>query len=701
MRFIRRIEQSVQVRFAPRRKQQESAQTFRAQKYSGDSPPAKGLHMLHKGMTIKTRIGLAMAFLSALLLALGALGLSGMGRASDATRDIYENQMPSAVAIEMAESYAARERLALDRAALHAAEPEDAKKNFARAEVLHAVSDDWWKKYLALPREAEEDKLAQDVTAQRESLRAVMASYRDAIAANDHDKILSTADSLQGAFVALSKRDDALSKYQFSQSKAEFDDAQSSYGRFRLVTIVLLAAALGAALFAYVNLRRAIGRPLADALASFDAIAAGDLRKTIVARSHDEMGLMLDGLARMQRSLIDTVSVVRRGSESIASATQQIAAGNLDLSSRTEQQASSLQETASSMDQLTGTVRQNAENARQASALAANASQIANKGNEVVGQVVGTMSEINESSAKIADIITIIEGIAFQTNILALNAAVEAARAGEQGRGFAVVAGEVRALAQRSSGAAKEIKTLIDTSVERVRSGSALVGEAGRTMEEIITAVQRVTDIMGEIASASEEQSGGIGEVARAVSQMDDVTQQNAALVEQASAAAQSLQEQAERLRTAVSVFQLADERQAGREAPLVAVAAIDAHAAKPAASARGPAPVRGDSPKSLARAAAPVATSARKRAATSSSAATSSRGATAQPKATAASTATATAPIAPTPTTQPAPTARPASVGKTSTASAAPKPAAVQTAARKPPVAAAPSASDDDWETF
>jgi len=316
---------------------------------------------------------------------------------------------------------------------------------------------------------------------------------------------------------------------------------------------------MAAAAFAWVSLRRAIARPLEAALGHFDAIAAGDLRREVVVTSRDEMGQLLEGLARMRTSLLTTVRTVRSGSESIASATQQIAAGNTDLSSRTEEQASALQETASSMEELTGTVRQNADNARQASALAANASDIAGKGSAVVTQVVDTMREINGSSSKIADIITIIEGIAFQTNILALNAAVEAARAGEEGRGFAVVAGEVRSLAQRSSAAAKEIKELIDTSVARVRTGTTLVDEAGRTMNEIIGAVQRVTDIMGEIAAASEEQSSGIEQVSRAVTQMDEVTQQNAALVEEAAAAAQSLEDQAARLRQAVAVFQVAD----------------------------------------------------------------------------------------------------------------------------------------------
>jgi len=549
--------------------------------------------MLNKGITIKARIGLTMAFLAALLVAIGVFGLFGMGRSNDAYKDTFTNAMPSAVDVGNAEMYAARERLALDRAAFMVGTPE-AAPTIDRARMLRGVSDAWWKKYLDLPRDPDEDRLAQVVAAKRTTLREGLDAFAAAITANDQGHLVEDAKNLQVAFNALVEADDALRKFQFESARQDFDAAQNSYGLFRTVSIVAVVIGVVAAALSYLTLRRAIARPLEEALGHFDAIAAGDLRRPVVVTSRNEMGQLLDGIARMQRSLTETVRSVRSGSESIATATRQIAAGNIDLSSRTEEQASALQQTASSMDQLTGTVKQNADNARQASSLAANASEIANKGSAVVGQVVGTMGDINQSSAKIADIISIIEGIAFQTNILALNAAVEAARAGEEGRGFAVVAGEVRSLAQRSSAAAKEIKELIDTSVERVQSGSALVDEAGRTMTEIIGAVQRVTDIMGEIAAASEEQSGGIDQVARAVTQMDEVTQQNAALVEEAAAAAASLEEQAARLRGVVSVFQVDDSganahREPGLAAPkpkrAASPGAIAVRARKPAAA--------------------------------------------------------------------------------------------------------------------
>ncbi|MEM5330101.1 methyl-accepting chemotaxis protein [Paraburkholderia sp. JHI2823] len=511
-----------------------------------------------KGISIKARIGITMGFLATLIVVISSVGLLGLTRSNEAYRETFTDQMPSSHAVNLAEIYAARERLALDRAVFEAGTP-DAAATIERAHMLRGVSDDFWKKYTALPHNGEEQRLAQDVAARREALHHVADQFGANVQSGDQAKVVAGAKALKEAYDALSKADAVLDKFQMTQAQKGFDEAEAAFSQLRIAAIAALLVGIGAAVYSFFSLRRAIAEPLRDALGAFQAIAAGDLRRPVVVRRNDEMGELLGGVARMQRSLTETVRSVRAGTDSIATATREIAAGNIDLSSRTEEQATALQQTASSMEQLTGTVKQNADNARQASTLAANASEIANKGSSVVTQVVGTMGEINESSAKIADIITIIEGIAFQTNILALNAAVEAARAGEEGRGFAVVAGEVRSLAQRSSAAAKEIKGLIDTSVERVQAGSALVDEAGRTMSEIIGAVQRVTDIMGEIAAASQEQSGGIDQVARAVTQMDEVTQQNAALVEEAAAAAQSLEDQAGRLRAAVAVFSLDD----------------------------------------------------------------------------------------------------------------------------------------------
>ncbi|RKE39625.1 methyl-accepting chemotaxis sensory transducer with TarH sensor [Paraburkholderia sp. BL23I1N1] len=344
---------------------------------------------------------------------------------------------------------------------------------------------------------------------------------------------------------------------QIEEARHEYTEAHHMVKRFMVVNGLVTELTLCAAVLTCWMLIRSITNPLSEAVKIAETVASGDLTSTISVTGRDETSELLTALKHMNDRLVDIVGGVRSSSEAIGSATKQIAAGSIDLSSRTEQQAASLEETAASMEQLTGTVRHNADNARHATALAGNASDIAARGNEVVERVVGTMSEISESSARIADIIGIIEGIAFQTNILALNAAVEAARAGEQGRGFAVVAQEVRALAQRSSSAAKEIKELIGTSVVRVAAGTGLVGEAGRTMQEITTAVSRVTDIMSEIAAASDEQSKGIDQVGQAVTQMDEVTQQNAALVEEAAAAAQSLQDQALKLNAAVAVFSM------------------------------------------------------------------------------------------------------------------------------------------------
>jgi methyl-accepting chemotaxis protein len=324
--------------------------------------------------------------------------------------------------------------------------------------------------------------------------------------------------------------------------------------------IVLLVIAFAASIFLGIFISRAIAGPIRRAVAVAQNVAKGDLTDDIVTDRKDETGQLLQALQTMNGNLQQIVLKIRQGTDVISTATGEIAAGNLDLSSRTEQQASSLEETASAMEELTTTVKQNADNARQANQLAVSASEVAVKGGNVVAQVVTTMESIHGSSKKIVDIISVIDGIAFQTNILALNAAVEAARAGEQGRGFAVVASEVRSLAQRSATAAKEIKTLIDDSVSKVAAGSNLVGQAGTTMTEVVASIQRVSDIVGEITAASQEQSAGIEEVNGAITQMDEVTQQNAALVEEGAAATKSMQHQAQDLSEAVKVFKVAHD---------------------------------------------------------------------------------------------------------------------------------------------
>ncbi|ASU37537.1 methyl-accepting chemotaxis protein [Herbaspirillum sp. meg3] len=355
-----------------------------------------------------------------------------------------------------------------------------------------------------------------------------------------------------------------------ANSKANLASAQAAYevSKWTMFTITALSLVLGS-LIAWM-LTRSISRPLKEAVAIAQNVSAGDLTSDIKVQSKDELGQLMLALKDMNGNLLRIVGDVRHGTDTIAAASTEIASGNLDLSSRTEQQAGSLQETASAMEELTATVKQNAENAKQANQLAETASNIAIKGGAVVSRVVDTMASINESSKKVVDIIGVIDGIAFQTNILALNAAVEAARAGEQGRGFAVVASEVRSLAQRSASAAKEIKELIGNSVEKVDAGTALVDEAGSTMGEILESVKRVTGIMGEISSASDEQTRGIEQINQAIAQMDQVTQQNAALVEEAAAAAASMQQQAGNLADVVAVFKLDEQHQQAVETNVI-----------------------------------------------------------------------------------------------------------------------------------
>ena len=351
----------------------------------------------------------------------------------------------------------------------------------------------------------------------------------------------------------------ALVAFQASlmdQSVAKSNDTSTNAVN---LMIMLSGVAILLSVACAVLITRSITRPLNEAVEVASAVASGDLTVHITATSRDETGVLLSSLKSMNENLHRIVTEVRQSTDTIATAASEIATGNLDLSSRTEQQAGALEETASAMEELTSTVKQNADNARQANTLAESASQVAVQGGSVVGEVIQTMGQINDASRKIVDIITVIDGIAFQTNILALNAAVEAARAGEQGRGFAVVASEVRTLAQRSAAAAREIKELIDNSVERVENGSRLVEKAGTTMNEVVASVKRVTDVVAEITAASSEQSDGIEQINQAIVQMDEVTQQNAALVEEAAAAAHSLQEQSGSLVEMVSIFKLSD----------------------------------------------------------------------------------------------------------------------------------------------
>ncbi len=384
---------------------------------------------------------------------------------------------------------------------------------------------------------------------------------------------------------------DTTIKNMVSHQKTNIDKSVASIaatyqsGLIALLSLTVIALVTGSLLAWWLTV--GITRPLRQAVKVAETVATGDLNSRIEVATTDETGQLLQALKDMNDSLAKVVGEVRQGTDTIATASSQIAAGNMDLSSRTEEQASALEQTAATMEELTSTVKQNADNARQANQLAVSASEVALKGGSVVSQVVQTMGAINTSSKKIVDIIGVIDGIAFQTNILALNAAVEAARAGEQGRGFAVVAAEVRNLAQRSAAAAKEIKTLINDSVEKVGEGSQQVANAGKTMEEIVSSVKRVTDIMAEIAAASREQTSGLEQINQAITQMDQVTQQNAALVEEAAAASASLQEQAGGLSQVVSVFKLDDGQLNYAPAPKRIASTAQRAAPKQAAPAR------------------------------------------------------------------------------------------------------------------
>ncbi|ARP84495.1 chemotaxis protein [Bordetella genomosp. 8] len=551
-------------------------------------------------MTIRASLLLVLVFFSLMLVLGAALGVLSL-KVGDATmRDMRRNQAIGIVLEEMVSDYKTA-MVGLGRAAtLHLSDvikqigqpniPQpglsaSAKPalDFARISYDKAQAD--FKRYQALPKPP---GLESEFKAIDDAFSALMGqglkAMFDDLAKGDLPSYQNHAQMV--ADVMEDRLSLAISQFmtwRMSTNEQAFDDAEQRYNFVLIAVAAGGVVALLLVLATYMFLRKRVVQPLAGAVQHFDRIAAGDLTHVVTVDSSNEIGALYGAMKRMQESLTRTVSAVRRGVDEINVGSREISAGNTDLSSRTEQQAASLEETAASMEELASTVKQNAENARQANQLAASASDVAERGGSAVAEVVNTMQEISGSSRKISEIVSVIDGIAFQTNILALNAAVEAARAGEQGKGFAVVAGEVRSLAQRSAQAAKEIKSLIEDSVTKVGAGSQQVERAGATMQEIVASVKRVTDIMGEISAASEEQSSGIDQVNRAVSQMDEVTQQNAALVEEAAAAAGSLQEQAQRLAEAVAVFKLSQGQVIDVPARAIASPAAPRLAAEPA----------------------------------------------------------------------------------------------------------------------
>ena len=511
--------------------------------------------MSFSNLKIGTRLGLGFAVVLGLLLALTLLGLDSMARIGDRTHEIVEDKIAKMAAANLMADRARDISLGLNGVLVVT---NDAEVQATLAQIAQAR-----KEYGAAT--ATLTKLLSD-----DKEKALMATLADMLksAAVTNNKVLElraagqTAEAVAHFTMAATPNlqrmlgviNDIVA-YETEMANRAGAQADAVYAGARVQMSVLggLAVAFGA-LVAW-QITRSITRPINAAVKLAEKVAGGDLSSRIEVRSADETGRLLGALKAMNASLLDVVGQVRSGTDNIATASNQIVAGNLDLSARTEQQAGALEETASSIKELTGTVKQNADNARQANQLALSASEVAVRGGALVTQVVDTMDTINASSRKIVDIIGVIDGIAFQTNILALNAAVEAARAGEQGRGFAVVASEVRNLAQRSASAAKEIKDLIGASVANVDTGSKLVSDAGQTMGDIVDSIRRVTDIMGEISAASHEQTMGIEQINTAIAQMDDVTQQNAALVEEAAAASQSMQEQAGQLAGLVGFF--------------------------------------------------------------------------------------------------------------------------------------------------
>ena len=513
--------------------------------------------MKFNDLKIGRRLGVSFGAIIALLLILALVAITRVSELGGEIRRMNEDHYPKTVLVHAIKDDVNETMLAMRNIFL-TVDAELTAKEVQHVDQIARRIDTVVGKLERLPASAEgRSRLArlntarQQFDAVRKDVLKLVAEERKFEAKSLMLKQLQPRQ--QAYFAALEQ----LVSYQTGLMESAGQASAQQAEQTRLIIVLLSAGAALAGILLAIQASNSITRPLLQALGVARQVAAGDLTSTVIVGARDETGQLLQALNAMNTSLQDIVGQVRGGTDTIADASQRIASGNLDLSARTGQQAGSLRNTADSMAQLTSTVKQNAGHARQANQMAALASEVAVRGGAVVAQVVGTMGAINTSSKKIVDIIAVIDGIAFQTNILALNAAVEAARAGEQGRGFAVVASEVRNLAQRSASAAKEIKPLIGASVEQVNAGSMLVAQDGSTMNDIVDSVQRVSDIITEITAASSEQSVGIDEINRAIGQMDAVTQQNAALVEESAAAAESMQHQAHNLAQVVSVFKL------------------------------------------------------------------------------------------------------------------------------------------------
>ena len=538
-------------------------------------------------LTVAGRLTLGFGALVALIIAMAGFGVYEMSVTKQSIGRIYDDRVvPLAQIKTVSDIYAVNVIDTANKVAQGMLDPKAAVAALDEGNQRKAAA---WKSYTSTQMVDAEKAGIAALEPRFAQAQTQITALKAALGSGEQAQVVALIKPLYEAIDPISAELEKLVQVQLTEAKREYDHAQAEFTKALYGFATLLASAVAlSALVGWrliVSLMRQLGGEPADAARVASAIAAGDLSQPIAVAAGDHSSLMAQ-MDAMQESLRKVVATVRGNADSVATASAQIAQGNHDLSQRTEEQASSLQQTAATMEQLGTTVRHNADSAKQADQLAQGASSIAAQGGVVVNQVVSTMQGISESSRKIGEIIGTIDGIAFQTNILALNAAVEAARAGEQGRGFAVVAGEVRALAQRSAEAAKEIKGLIGRSVEQVEQGTVLVDQAGKTMGEIVGSIQRVSDIVSEITSASVEQSSGISQVGEAVSQMDQVTQQNAALVEQSAAAAESLRGQAQHLLQAVTVFRLSHESGAS-ETPAAApkVLAIPGGARSPADS--------------------------------------------------------------------------------------------------------------------